>query len=102
MQYVLSKDKPVWKCFLVGRSSPVDSIILQSEKVEEWMEVETTSLSYIETEVCIDMKKLEEIAREIGKPANELDDDDIAEWLLDKYDIEGKVKGDLHYFFRDW
>jgi len=102
MKYVLSKDKPVWKCFLVGRSSPVDSVTLQSERPEEWLEVTTTSVSYVETEVCIDMEKLKEIAKDVGKPADELDDDDVADWLIEKYDIEGKVEGDLHYFSKDW
>lgn len=88
-------------CYTVGRTEPFEGITLDREEVEG-VQLETISLTYNETIACIDGKLRNKIAKYFKKRPDELEDEDVAEYLVDVMHIDEKVKGYHHYFTKDW
>jgi len=88
-------------CFTVGRTEPTDGLVLADERVGEY-HVTTYSFAYSETVVCMPRERAEEIARRLGKTLGDLDDEDVARYLVDKERIEDRVSSYEHTFYRSW
>ena len=89
------------KCFLVGRTSPDDGVVIASEEVDG-VEITTYSYTYTDTEACIPDELLEKIAKHFKKNVKDVNDDDVTDYLVDVMKIEDKVKEYDHAFYRDW
>ena len=88
-------------CFTVGRTSPSDGLVIADERVGDYR-VTTYSFVYSETVVCMPRERAAEIARRLGKKIDELDDEDVARYLVEVERMEEKVSQYGHSFARDW
>ena len=87
-------------CYRVGRSGPMNGFVQDEDTVGSY-HIETWNFLYLETLVCMPRSKAEEIARELGKKFDELTEDDVADYLINKERIDEKVEGKDHVFERD-
>ena len=86
---------------MVGRSEPFGDEEVAHDNLGD-VRLETYLLQYLETWACIDEKLLKKIAEHYGKKISELDDDDVANYLIDVMKIEEADIDEDHVFTRAW